>query len=130
MAVNPNTADTLYYSKNGFTNYMSNYVNGTGRTTIFSGVLGGSLQLTDQLRADLGIRYEWDQFNQSAENTATMNLDGNNKTMYDNNFLWGNNSYRHFSKWIQDYAAYGFQIPVVRFCQNPAKDIVAFCFIR
>lgn len=105
IAVNPNTADTLYYSKNGFTNYMSNYVNGTGRTTIFSGVLGGSLQLTDQLRADLGIRYEWDQFNQSAENTATMNLDGNNKTMYDNNFLWGNNSYRHFSKWIQDYAA-------------------------
>lgn len=104
IAVNPNS-DTLYYSKNGFTNFMSNYVNGTGRTTIFSSVLGGSLQLTDQLRADLGIRYEWDQFNQSTENTSTRDLDGNPNTMYDNNFLWGNNSYRHFSRWIQDYAA-------------------------
>ena len=105
MAVNSALGDTMYYSKNGFTNYMSNYVNGTGRTTIFSGVLGGSLQLTKQLRADLGIRYEWDQFNQSVENTSTMNLDGQANTLYDNNFLWGNNSYRHFSKWIQDYAA-------------------------
>jgi outer membrane receptor protein involved in Fe transport len=104
VAIKPG-ADTLYYSKNGFTNFMSNYVNGTGRTTIFSSVLGGSIQITDQLRADLGIRYEWDQFNQSTENTSTLNLDGDTTTLYDNNFLWGNNSYRHFSRWIQDYAA-------------------------
>ena len=128
-----NGADTLYYSKNGFSNYMSNYVNGTGRTTIFSGVLGGSLQLTDQLRADLGIRYEWDQFNQSSENTATRDLDGNSKTLYDNQFLWGNNSYRHFNKWLQDYAAsiglnysvndnYAFYVQGSRAYKMPALD--------
>ncbi len=100
-----NGTDTTYYTKDGFSNYMSNYVNGSGRTTIFSGVLGGSLQLTDQLRADLGIRYEWDQFNQSAENTSSVNLDGKSNTLYDNSVLWGNNSYRHFDKWLQDYAA-------------------------
>ncbi|MHB1686115.1 MAG: TonB-dependent receptor [Ignavibacteriaceae bacterium] len=98
-----NGADTLYYTKNGFRNYMSNYVNGTGTATIFSSVLSGSLQLTDQLRADLGFRYEWDNFNQSAENTSFTKLTNNPNNLYDNE-IWGNNSYRHFNNSLDDWA--------------------------
>jgi len=98
-----NGADTLYYTKNGFRNYMSNYVNGTGTATIFSPVLSGSLQLTDQLRADLGFRYEWDNFNQSAENTSTYKMSSNPNYLFDNE-IWGNNSYRHFDKSLDDWA--------------------------
>lgn len=104
VATNPNGGPALYLTKNGFSNFMSNYVNGSGRTTIVSPVLSASLQLTDQLRADFGIRYEWDQFNQSSENTSTVNLDGDTTTLYDNNFLWGNNSYRHFENSLDDWA--------------------------
>ncbi len=98
-----NGATTTYYTKNGFRNFVSNYVNGAGRTTIVSGVLGGSIQLSDQLRADLGLRYEWDEFNQASENTSNVNLDGLATTLYDNE-TWGNNTYRHFSRSLGDWA--------------------------
>jgi outer membrane receptor protein involved in Fe transport len=101
--IDPNGGDTLYYTNNGFRNYVSNYVNGTGRTTVFSAVFGGSIQLSDELRADIGIRYEWDQFNQASENTKTINLDGNPNTLYDNE-LWGDNTYRHFESSLGDWA--------------------------
>jgi outer membrane receptor protein involved in Fe transport len=99
-----NGVDTLFYTKNGFVNYMSNYVNGSGRSTIISPTLAGSIQLTDKLRADVGVRYEYDQFNQASENTSNVNLDGQANTLYDNE-TWGNNTYRHFVLSIDDWAA-------------------------
>ncbi|MCL5030398.1 MAG: TonB-dependent receptor [Bacteroidetes bacterium] len=99
-----NGADTIYYTKNGFRNYMSNYVNGTGMATIFSAVGSASLQLTNQLRADLGVRYEWDNFNQSSENTSFYKLTANPNNRYDNE-LWGNNTYTHFNASLDDWAA-------------------------
>ncbi|HUI63771.1 MAG TPA: TonB-dependent receptor [Bacteroidota bacterium] len=92
------------YTSNGFRHYVSNYVNGTGSTSIFSGVLGGALKLTDRLRADLGIRYETDGYVQTAENTATTDLDGNPKTTYDQED-WGNGTFKHFSRTFGDWAA-------------------------
>ena len=91
-------------TKNGFLSYMSGYANGTGQTTVFSGVIGGNLQLSERLRADLGARVEYDDFVQSSENTSTFDLDGNPKTTYDNE-TWGNGSFRHFSKSMTDWAA-------------------------
>ena len=35
---------------------------GPGQTSIASGVLGGEIQLTDRLRADLGVRVEYDNY--------------------------------------------------------------------
>src|SRR6476620_1950888 len=46
-------------TKNGFRNFLSNYVNGTGQTTIVSGVIGGEVQLMERLRADVGLRGEY-----------------------------------------------------------------------
>ena len=99
-----NGADTMYYTKNGFRNYMSFNVNGTGITTIFSSVLGANLQLTDQLRADLGFRYEWNNFNQDVENTSKTKLTVDPNNLYDNE-TWGNNTYRHFNNNLDDWAA-------------------------
>ena len=90
-------------TKNGFLNYMSGYTNGSGQTSVFSGVLGANLQLTDRLRADLGARIEHDSYVQSSENTSTVDLDGNPNTLYDNE-TWGNGSFRHFSKGMTDWA--------------------------
>jgi iron complex outermembrane recepter protein len=91
-------------TENGFRKYLSNYVNGTGQTTVVSGVIGGEVQLTEALRADLGVRAEYNTFVQNSENTSPVDLDANPATPYDNITL-GNNSFRHFSRDITDWSA-------------------------
>ncbi len=91
-------------TQNGFRKFISNYVNGTGQTTILSGVVGGELQLTDRLRADLGVRVEYNDFVQHSENTSQFDLDGNPATPFDN-IPFGNNSFRHFTRDITDWSA-------------------------
>ena len=96
------TPDTL--TKNGFRNFLSNYVNGSGQTSVASGVLGGEVQLTDRLRADLGLRGEYNNYVQSSENTSKVDLDGDSTTTFDNE-TFGNGSFRHFSRGISDWSS-------------------------
>jgi iron complex outermembrane recepter protein len=96
------TPDTV--TKNGFVNQLSGYTNGSGQTSVISGVLGGEIQLTDRLRADLGVRGEYDKFVQNGENTSTFDLDANPATTY-NNETFGNGSFRHFNRGISDWSA-------------------------
>ena len=91
-------------TKNGFVNQLSGYNNGSGQTSVISGVLGGEIQLTDRLRADLGVRGEYDKFVQSSENTSTFDLDNNPATTF-NNETFGNGSFRHFDRGISDWSA-------------------------
>ena len=91
-------------TKNGFRNFLSNYVNGSGQTSIVSGVLGGEVQLMPRLRADLGVRAEYNNFVQSSENTHKVSLDTLASTTYDNE-TFGDNSFRHFTKSITDWSA-------------------------
>jgi iron complex outermembrane receptor protein len=91
-------------TKNGFVNQLAGYNNGSGQTSVISGVLGAEIQLTDQLRADLGVRGEYDKFVQSSENTSTFDLDNNPATTY-NNETFGNGSFRHFDRGIKDWSA-------------------------
>jgi iron complex outermembrane receptor protein len=91
-------------TKNGFVNQMAGYTNGHGQTSVVSGVLGGEIQLTDRLRADLGVRGEYDKFVQSAENTSSFDLDLNPATTY-NNETFGNGSFRHFDRGLSDWSA-------------------------
>jgi outer membrane receptor protein involved in Fe transport len=93
----------LEATKNGFRRFLSLYRNGSGSTTIFSGVIGGELKLTDRLRADLGVRYEFNDFVQTAENQSNFDLDGNATTFYDVE-QYGNGTFRHFSRSIDDWA--------------------------
>ncbi|HEX6809186.1 MAG TPA: TonB-dependent receptor [Gemmatimonadaceae bacterium] len=90
-------------TKNGFMNFMSGYTNGTGQTSIVSGVIGFSLQPTDKLHIDAGGRVEYDDYVQSSENTSTFDLDSNAATPW-NNETFGNGSFRHFQKGITDWA--------------------------
>jgi outer membrane receptor protein involved in Fe transport len=94
---------TVNFTKNGFRKFLSLYRNGSGSTTIFSGVLGSELKLSDRLRADVGIRYEYNDFVQSAENVSTIDLDGNANTPYDAE-QYGNGSFRHFNRSLDDWA--------------------------
>jgi outer membrane receptor protein involved in Fe transport len=99
------TGQTINVTKNGFRHYLSNYVNGSGQSTIVSGVLGGDFLVTPQLRASLGGRVEWNNYVQSAENTSNVDLDGNTvNTPYDNE-TWGNGSFRHFDRSLHNWAA-------------------------
>jgi outer membrane receptor protein involved in Fe transport len=91
-------------TKNGFRKYLSNYVNGTWQTTIASGVIGGEVQLTERLRADLGVRVEYNDFVQSSENTSPVDLDADSTTKYDL-MSYGNNSFRHFNSSITDWSS-------------------------
>lgn len=104
LVVTPPGGSPINVTKNGFRNFLSNYVNGEGQTSLISGVVGAELQLTDRLRADLGVRGEYDKFVQSSENTAKFDLDGNPNTPYDNE-TFGNNSFRHFQRGLKDWAA-------------------------
>jgi iron complex outermembrane recepter protein len=96
------TPDTV--TKDGFRNYLDNYVNGHGYSSIISGVVGGEIQITSRLRADLGFRGEYNNFVQSSENTSRVDLDGDSTTTFDNE-LFGNSSFRHFSRGISDWSA-------------------------
>lgn len=95
--------DTVEYTKNGFRRYLSLYRNGSGSTTIFSALVGDEIQLTENLRVDIGFRYESDYFVQSAENSSTVDLDADTTSKYDI-VPWGNSSYRHFQRTISDWA--------------------------
>ena len=99
-----NTAGTLdTLTSNGFRKFISNYVNGTGETNVVSGVVGGEIQVTDQLRADLGVRVEYNNYVQASENTAAVDLDGDPTTTFDA-MNYGNNTFRHFTHNITDWA--------------------------
>jgi outer membrane receptor protein involved in Fe transport len=87
----------------GFRNTLSNYVNGTGETNVVSGVVGGEIQMTDQLRADLGVRVEYNNYVQASENTGPVDLDNDPSTRF-NNIEFGNNTFRHFTHDITDWA--------------------------
>jgi outer membrane receptor protein involved in Fe transport len=104
LVVTPPGGPAVNVTSNGFRNFLSNYVNGTGQTTIVSGVVGGEVQLTDRLRADLGVRVEYNDFVQSSENTAQVDQDGDPATTFDN-VTFGNNTFRHFSRDITDWSA-------------------------
>jgi iron complex outermembrane recepter protein len=91
-------------TQNGFKRFVSNYQNGSGQTTMISGVIGGEVQLTDRLRADLGFRAEYNNFVQTSENTASFDLDANPATPYDN-IVFGNNTFRHLSRDLSDWSA-------------------------
>jgi iron complex outermembrane receptor protein len=95
------TADTL--TSSGFRSFLSNYVNGTGETNVVSGVIGGEIQLTERLRADLGARVEYNDYVQSSENTEIVDLDSDPATTF-NNIEFGNNTFRHFTHDITDWA--------------------------
>jgi outer membrane receptor protein involved in Fe transport len=102
--VTPPGGPSTTLTQNGFRKFLSGYNNGTGQSTIVSGVLGGEIQLMERLRADLGARIEYNNFVQSAENTSSFDLDNNPATPFDNE-TFGNGSFRHFSRGITDWAA-------------------------
>lgn len=97
------TGQTINVTKNGFRHYLSNYVNGAGQATVVSGVLGGDFVLMPRLRASAGVRWEWNNFVQTSENTSSVDLDGNPNTPYDAE-TWGNGSFRHFNRSLSDWA--------------------------
>jgi outer membrane receptor protein involved in Fe transport len=96
--------DANNVTSNGFRRFVSNYVNGDGQTTVVSGVIGAGIQATDRLRVDIGARLEYNDFVQSSENTSTVDLDEDPSTTF-NNVVWGNGTFRHFSRSIDDWAA-------------------------
>ncbi len=100
-------AKTLNVTNHGFMQYVSNYVNGTGMGTVLSGVLSDQMMVTDRLRLNIAGRLESDGFVQSTENTSNVQPNG---TPVDSTTppyaveTWGNNSYRHMSKTLNDWA--------------------------
>jgi iron complex outermembrane receptor protein len=103
LIVTPPAGTPDSVTRNGFRNFLSVYANGSGQTSIVSGVLGAEIQLTDRLRADIGGRVEYDNYVQSSENTSTFDLDNNPATRF-NNEQFGNGSFRHFSTDITEWA--------------------------
>ena len=102
--VTPAGGSPTQITSNGFRKFLSGYTNGSGQATIISGVVGGEIQLTEQLRADLGVRVEYNTFVQNKERTSTVDLDNNPATTF-NNETFGNNSFLHFNRGITDWSS-------------------------
>ncbi len=101
------TTKTLNATKNGFMQFVSNYVNGSGLGTVMDGVLSDQMMVTDQLRLNIAGRWEGDGFVQSTENTSNVQPDGSPVDSATPPYAvetWGDNSYRHMSKWLHDWA--------------------------
>ncbi len=104
---------TLNVTNDGFTNYMSNYVNGYGYASILDGVLSDQMMVTHRLRLNLAARWEGDGFVQSTENNSQQLPNG---TPVDSAYIasnnippymvesWGNGSYRHMSTYLHDWS--------------------------
>jgi outer membrane receptor protein involved in Fe transport len=90
-------------TKNGFRHFLSNYTNGDGSTNTFALFGSDEFKVTDLLRIDVGVRYERNSYFQSAENTSTVDLDGDPTTQYDIE-LYGNNTFRHLEFDLDDWA--------------------------
>jgi len=103
LIINPGSATPDSVTKNGFRNFLSTYSNGSGSSSILSGTIGGEIQMTERLRADLGVRVEYDYYQQNSENPSKFDIDGNPATTYDNE-TFGNGSFRHFTNNITDWA--------------------------
>jgi outer membrane receptor protein involved in Fe transport len=102
--VTPPGGSATVVSENGFRKFMSGYTQGTGQANIASGVVGGEVQVTDRLRADMGVRVEYNDFVQNKERTSTVDLDADPATTYDAE-TFGNNSFLHFNRGITDWSA-------------------------
>ncbi|MCI0706029.1 MAG: TonB-dependent receptor [Ignavibacteriae bacterium] len=95
---------TMLVTKNGFRRFVSLHVRSFGQTTIFSPVIGAELKLMDKLRADIGFRWEYNNFVQTSENSGSIDLDGNTSTPYDN-INWSNGTFRHLDNSFEEWAA-------------------------
>jgi iron complex outermembrane recepter protein len=104
LVVTPPGGAPRNVTKNGFRNFLNEYHNGSGQATAISGVVGGEIQLLDRLRADLGVRVEYNTFVQNSENVSTFDLDGDTTTTFDKE-QFGNNSFRHFNRSITDWSS-------------------------
>lgn len=93
----------LEVTKNGFRNFLSNYANGTGHTTVFSLFASDEFKVTDRLRVDIAGRFEHDNFVQVSENNTKIDLDGDPSTLYDNE-TWGNETFRQFDFSFDEWA--------------------------
>lgn len=106
VITNPQGNKILDYTKNGFRNFLSNYANGDGQTTVISVFGSDEFKATDRLRIDVGARFEHDSFVQVSENTAKFDLDGNPQTLYDNE-TWGNQTFRQYDFGFDEWAFSG-----------------------
>lgn len=104
LVVIPPDGSPVQVTQNGFRSFLPLYINGTGQTTIVSGVVGSEVRLTDRLRADLGLRIEHNTYGQNSENTSLFDLDGDPATLFDAE-SFGNNSFRHFNLSLTDWSA-------------------------
>jgi len=105
LVITPPGGTPVNVTKNGFRNYLSTYVNGSGQTTILSGVIGAEVQLAERLRADLGARVEYNNFVQNSENTSKFDLDNDTVATRFDFMTFGNNTFRHFNRDITDWSA-------------------------
>ncbi len=105
LALEPD-GDTVAVTRNGFRQFLSNYANGSGHTTIASLFGSAEIQVTERLRLDLAGRYEYNNFVQTSENNSSVDLDADPRTPFDN-VVWGNRTFRHFDFDFNEWAASG-----------------------
>lgn len=98
------TGGIISATENGFRRYVSLYVNGFGRATLFSVYGADEIQLSERLRLDVGARFEHADYTQNAENSTTFDL-GNDSTTADDAVNWGTRTFTRRNVSFDEWAA-------------------------
>ncbi len=103
LVTDPATGDTILASENGFTDYLSGFVNGFGNASLFAFFAGDEIQLTERLRVDVGGRFERDTYEQNVEQTESFDL-GDPTTTADDAVTWGTGNFDRVSIDFDEWA--------------------------
>jgi outer membrane receptor protein involved in Fe transport len=103
LVITTPSGEQVDYTKNGFRNFLSTFVNAHGNNTLVAIYGNDEILITDRLRIDVGLRYEHQNYFQVAENTSNFDLDGDPRTVYDIE-QFGNQTFRQFDFNIDDIA--------------------------
>lgn len=94
---------TVDVTKNGFNHFIDQSLKGRGNNTLIAFFATDEFKLSERLRIDLGFRYELANYFQVVENTTEIDLDHDERTLYDIE-TWGDRTFRQFNFNIDDIA--------------------------
>jgi outer membrane receptor protein involved in Fe transport len=103
VTITDDAANILFASQNGFTRYLSNYVNGFGSAVLYAGFIGDEITVNNW-RFDLGFRLEHDDYEQNIENNSSFD-NGDAGTTADNDMVWGDRTFTRVDTTYTEWAA-------------------------
>ena len=104
VVLNDQNEEVTSITRNGFEQYGSFYVNASNQAYVTAFSLVDELDVTDNFRFDVGVRYENSLFEGRVENTRDDFTIGNGETLAEQNVQFGDGTFRTYRHWFSEWA--------------------------